>query len=568
LSRAPLVLLAVALGLAAALWFTQQREPIAPELGEAALGGRRLRDADVIRLRGSAQMHPIEVRRGPLGWDLVEPLRDVLRAGRLEELAVAWDSALLLPFPGKDLDAAWMKASGFDPALALLELQFGDERITIEVGEKTVLPGERFVRKGGRIYRGSEALFSTLQGHADDFRERIVFRIASPVDRLAIQRRLAGRDETLVLEQQGGGWRITSPIQARADDGHVVALVQALLGLKAARFLPGQLSQPPVPDYVVELSGPGGKEKAEFWLGPAQSMTGHHLGRGVLFELEPRDYQAAFEPSAQALRTALLLPGPVEQLVRIKLSQPGGPGLRLQRAGGPAWTLVDPVDAPVDPTALAELLSALRNLYAYAFVDTTGIERARMGLDERALQLEVQDQFQPRPVTILLGGDEGELTYAARADEEWVVAVRREYVQALKRSWPVYVGKEALRLNVTTDVLRLRLTEGRRVVEYARGDDLRWRREGDTERRSWPAAGEAVDVLRGLKPVRALDPREHQGRGEPVRLELKRGNGDVVETIEWWVEGERMLLRHGARPGILFELSARDARDLAAVRGE
>jgi hypothetical protein len=190
-----------------------------------------------------------------------------------------------------------------------------------------------------------------------------------------------------------------------------------------------------------------------------------------------------------------------------------------------------------------------------------------MGLDERALQLEVQDQFQPRPVTILLGGDEGELTYAARADEEWVVAVRREYVQALKRSWPVYVGKEALRLNVTTDVLRLRLTEGRRVVEYARGDDLRWRQEGDPERRSWPAAGEAIDVLRSLKPARALDPRAHPGLGEPVRLELLRGNGDVVETVEWWVEGERMLLRHGARPGILFELSARDARDLAAVRG-
>jgi hypothetical protein len=74
---------------------------------------------------------------------------------------------------------------------------------------------------------------------AYDFRDRRLFPATKPIEvqSLSIDL-LADSPQALSLRRSGSGWTVTAPVSAAAEPGDVATLLDALLSLRAERFIP------------------------------------------------------------------------------------------------------------------------------------------------------------------------------------------------------------------------------------------------------------------------------------------------------------------------------------------
>lgn len=573
--RALLILLLVAGLLYGLLHFSEQKDESPDSLLVPALGGRQLADATRLVLRGARDMQPYTIERvHGRRFQLVEPIRDMLSMAFLDQLAATFESALLLPaYQKEEVTADLLRQSGLDQSIGLLEATFEDGVVRLEIGLPGPLGGDVFVARDGVIYRGSQSLLSSLQGNPDDMRERLVFEHSVDLlDTITLERLVdrerapEGRRETLSFVRTGPVWRLDKPIVARADTQAVNQWAATFLGMRVQQFVVGNLNPRPEPDYRLKIQGVLGGETCDFWLQQDNSLMGRHPNRDLDFMLGPADYERLFQIPALQLRSRLLAPGSIEQLVRIKIMK-AGRSIRFDRGMANDVRLFEPLESETDPTAVSELLQAVRRVYTVEFVEDPPAD----AFEGPVLDLELTDQMQPRPVTIRIGRSaDADTFYARRMDESYVVKVPAEAVTPLHRPWPAYVSRSILVLAPGIQVQRVAAYRGEArfdtapEIEFQRGTDGRFRRVGEEETR--PLVLELVDALKELRAAAVVDPATLPSLPPPQIVHLMRDSGDVLGEIRVHVvpgeQGEKVYATTPRQSGVLFELRSRDARDL------
>jgi hypothetical protein len=571
-SRSLLFLLGIAGALAALLYATREVPQPQLDLDVPVLGTRQIWDAQTIQIRFGRGMQPYTFRReSQQRFVLVEPFRDVASHAFLQALAGIWHTARLLPneLPGP-VDARQIAEWGLDDPVGLFEAAFEDGVVRVEIGLPGPLGRDLFVRRDGVVYRGPQTLLDSLQATPEDLRERLVFdQETSDVNVVTLDRRVGtpGTDDTrrerMSFRRLGSGWQMQEPLQARADGQSVVAWLSNLLGMRADNFVLGNLNPPTeAPDYRIEIDGSYGKEVCELWLREDNTLLGRKLSRDVGFVLEPADHPRLLQLPAQVLRSQLLLPGAVERYSRVQL-QRGPRVVRFDRGMNDELRMFEPIEAPTDPTAIAELMQALRRVHATAFVEMPPDD----AFEAPTLDLGVVDPLAPRPVVVQLGREEGEFVYARRADEPFVVMVEKAAVEPLRRPWTDYVAKGVQQLTRGVVVERVVVRGDAGETTYAIGPDGRYRQNGAEA--PTPRIGEVVDLLRELSAERVMALDTVVAMPKPRSILLQRASGDVLARLDAYdivVDGSmRLVVATPRQAGALFVLRERDARDLREV---
>ncbi len=186
-------------------------------------------------------------------WRLVEPLSfpaDPLAADGVAEALAALTSDGVIEDP-RDLEIYGLG----DTAQRLRFGAEGDEAVAVRVGGPTPVGSSTYVAVEGRdpVYTVETFSIKSLDRSLDALREGRPLRFdRDTVDRIEVR----WRDDGVVLERDGEGWRLREPREERADDVTVDTLLSDLTFLDAEGFLD---DPDPValgfddPDYTVTL---------------------------------------------------------------------------------------------------------------------------------------------------------------------------------------------------------------------------------------------------------------------------------------------------------------------------
>jgi hypothetical protein len=200
--RSFLVLLVIAAAVGGFLYYDSKREPAATSKQEKVFAGVESDKIEQVTVK-SASAETTTVQKQGAAWQVVAPA------------AVPADQA------------TDFKQYGLDPARISVAFKAGGKEHTLLLGAKTPTGGDMYARLPGapRVFLVSSFLETTFNKTAFDLRDKTVLKVdREKVERVEVQ---AG-DRTLTFVKQGPDWRITAPIDARADFGAVEGVVGRL----------------------------------------------------------------------------------------------------------------------------------------------------------------------------------------------------------------------------------------------------------------------------------------------------------------------------------------------------
>jgi hypothetical protein len=576
-ARTTLILVLLAALLAALLLSTDEKPPARESAEITALDGRSLSDSTRIRWQLEGRQAIELVRQPDGGFRITEPIEDLVAQAYLKQIFTTWDSAQVRATPLVD-DEAGRQRAGLTPPALTFTVEFSDGvKLPIEVGGHGPLGTSRFLRRDGRIWEGSEALYETMRVGTDDLRERSVFRNEEATcSELRVDQLLStGKRETLHLVRDAGAWRLKAPRSARADPEAASQFLTSVLSLRVDDFPPGMVRYPDrEPEIVVMARGTYGDELVRLWQEQG-AVFGALPARGVAFSSGNRQYCQVFENAANLLRARILLPMRVvaEELAEV-VCDPGqgrGDRLRLQRSSDAAdYMLVEPVEYATQATPCQELVQALNNLHAMEFVEGARADDPALGLGTGRLQVSARG-FQARRTTTLWFGAAVEkggqrFVHCCREDEpDNVVLVPEAPVEFLRRPWTAYCNTDVLRVVTPVERVELRRRTGG-ADRVLRRVDGRWVLDGTDERKD-ESGGFVNDVLRDLRGERAVDLRG-DAFGEPDwTVGLQRANGDSFAVLQVWDRSADapLVVRQDGGKAVGFEVPgwiAKSLRDL------
>ena len=413
-----------------------------------------------------------------------------------------------------------------------------------------------------------------------------------------------GEDEESPMPISTSEWRLTSPLQARADRSAVEGLLSSVLGLEKARTLERVdrkeygLAPPAATVTVVTAEGKRTLEVGRELPGTDQRAVAV-AGEAAVHAVSNTFWSDLVKPPGD-WRSRELFAGSRDDVERVSL-QTGGNRIMLARRGDEPW-LEAPIADRADRERFDALVDALTGLQATEFVDQPPGPAASLGLEPPQTVVEVVRKGQTKPFRLVLGATKSEpgaaptpeptptdlsgsnemkaSTRYARADGQLVTvnssaleeAVARPPQEWRSRAWSSFAVYEVDKVEVKDGHGALTLT----------------RDEGDWKRAEAGKPGAAVKVFYGTvsdflaavtdaKADKLLDVAATAGlaAGPPAMTITLTGSGGKTQTLTLWpgrVEGPAGAgapARSGGRDAVLLMpagLPADLAEKLAAVR--
>lgn len=254
------------------------------------------------------------------------------------------------------------------------------------------------------------------------------------VEELAITR--DGKQFRLKIE--GGKYQIISPINAKADDNAVKALMSLLLKAEKERRLSDASAE--LATYGLEQPklevGIKAKGKGESWV-----AFGNPNVDGEYVFAKQRDKNEVFLVSVMVKRVAdrslfdlrdkQVLTVNKDKVTRLELLNQGT-RLVLEKKEKDGWQLTKPLVAHGGKEEIDRFLGRLAELKAAGFREETPKDLAPLGLAKPASWIKLWQQGQPEPATLLIGSqDKGGRYNAKLADKDEAILLDKKFVEGL-----------------------------------------------------------------------------------------------------------------------------------------
>jgi hypothetical protein len=390
--------------------------------------------------------------------------------------------------------------AGLDPAQAEVTLTDADGKsVSVEIG-KPASEQKTFVRLAGsdRVCVGNANLRTLFKQNAPEYRDREVFRFnADTATRLEVVAQSADAVPiSYVFTNDGARWMIESPVTARAT-AKVSDAVKALSSLNAIAWvadapdrLPVYGLDPPAltvrvtVEEEVETETPSGAEDDAdddetteeappepekvvhtyvvhvSDLAPIGEDTKRYIRVGDESEVGTVMKTTAdkFHPVPDEWRDMQVISAAVSGATRIGLTVRGGKTTLVRQDG--AWQ-VEADGAPAEATAVTELLNAMQDLEAVAFVEPGADELAAMGFDAPQADVRVTIPGVEGVERITVGGftdmTTKRLVYVQYNEAASIAKVRAPDVEKLLRAPLTYLSRAILAIP-RDDITRLAMT--------------------------------------------------------------------------------------------------------------
>ena len=385
-TRATLNLVLLAAGLFVFIFFFERH---ARPSADAARPGRLLPDLNpaavssvLIRSIGQPE---ISMERKADIWHITRPVIADAQTSGIDHLLkilaqLSWNTRLtaqeLKDHPNADHEF------GLESPAVSLELQQAGTRREIKIGNRTALGDEVFAQVAGvnEIYVVTANLLKFIPRSANDWRDPGLVSLNNLVfDRVTVT------NGSKVFELQRNTtnklWRMTRPLDARADNPRIEELLRHLQSLRAAQFV--------TDDPKADLE--------TFGLQPADLVLSLAHGTNTVLALEfgksPTNHadqvfaKRGDQPGVSRVADELLTPWragyedfrdrhllDLTAAIVDEIEAHGGGEFTVRRQSNDVWRVTQPEDLPADAALINDLLASLTTLQVTQFVKTVVTE--------------------------------------------------------------------------------------------------------------------------------------------------------------------------------------------------
>jgi len=282
-------------------------------------------------------------------------------------------------------------------------------------------------------------------------------------------------EKVITLERGENGWRMSEPVEDRADEKEIIALLGNVIRAKTERTLDASgdsladfgLQNPPI-IFTVHL-----KEKETPFIlevgntTPAGfSVYARRKGEEKIL-LAPDTVKTSLEKDAFAFRSKVLLSFAQEAVKAVSL-RTDSLHVRLERQEKGKWRITEPVEVAADSGKVSDLLRSLTQDQIQGFPDKPASLKM-VGLDpprgEIRLTLDGGTE-----ATLLLGEREKKEkgVYARRSGEEQVLVLKETFLEEIPKQVADLRDRTLLALDrEKVDTIELETPKGRTVLSKA-----------------------------------------------------------------------------------------------------
>jgi ribosomal protein L20A (L18A) len=519
--RSTLILFIVGAALAAYVYFVENKRPDTREAQQAA---GRVAQVDRDKVSTIEIKNPegkILLKKGESSeWSLFEPVKDRADSMAISQLFTSLETlrhdAKIEPEKKDQL-----KEFGLDDSATKIRLSEGDKTTEILLGKDTAVEGKVYVRVDGSdtVYVVGQDLKTQLNKKIDDFRDR---KLADITPQQVTKVVVKTKDGEVVLDKKESHWRITKPLQARADDAKVNDLIAGATAARIDQFITDSsnlanygLTEPRgTVEFYTEGSenpvtlqvGTNGKEEKD------KEKTYAKLSSRDSVVLVPKDIEKILENKPNDLRDRNLVRVEADIVDRITVEVPGKPPIIMARKGETWVRKEGDQDVEINDAIAVRLLSELQTTQVANFVSDTAAELPKYGLDQPQMKLTLssyasentaETKAGDKPiVSLLIGKVEGDNGYAKLDDEPFVVAAPKTFIDQ--------IPTDVIQLQPLTiysfkpeEITQLEVTkQGQPLVSLERGADKAWKLakgDGAVNQANVNAVANALANLRAIR---------------------------------------------------------------------
>jgi len=298
--RSTFILLLVLLGLVGYIYFYEMKRPATSETAEPkpkvfTVEADKIEEVDVKSASGERTV----IRKAGEAWRIVEPLEakadDSAVTGIVTNLATL-DIQRVVDEKAADL-------AQFGLAAPRIEVGFRRagqaEASRLQLGDKNATGGEIYAKLPGspRVFLVSSILESTYDKGTFDLRDKTILSFdRAKVDSLEI----VTKDQRLAFAKDGDAWRLTSPVNARADLGQAEGAVGSLQTLAMKSIAAPEAAEKDLAKYgldkpeLIAMVG-AGSTRATLAVGKADesgNLYARDLSRPMVVTIEPTTINA------------------------------------------------------------------------------------------------------------------------------------------------------------------------------------------------------------------------------------------------------------------------------------
>ena len=378
-----LILLALALGLGAYIYFVEmRREPgdATPKKPEVfTVDTEKIEEVEVRSATGDVTT----LKKNGALWTIVGP--EKLDADEAEITSVISTLKSLEVQRTLDEKPASVAAYGLEPPRITVAFRAGGESATqrLQIGNKTPTGGDLYARVEGqpRLFLISSYLEDSLNKTTFALRDKSVLKFArEDVDSLAVEPLSGG---AMAFSKKGSDWRFSKPLDAKADfsaaDGMVGRLAQARMKSVVAADGGADLKKYGLdkPELVATVGA--GSTRATLAIGGKvddTSLYARDLSRPLIFTVE-KSLLDDLKRKPDDLRKKDLFDFRSFNALGIDLGVNGQPftfgkekgGGKEQSSAVDQWKQQKPAAKDIDQGKMTDLLTTLSNLRADSFTD-------------------------------------------------------------------------------------------------------------------------------------------------------------------------------------------------------
>jgi Domain of unknown function (DUF4340) len=439
--RSTLLLLVVAAGLGAYLYFIDAKKPV----GETTVKQKIFSfDAAMIeQVQLKANSGSTTLKKGTDGWSIVQPVSAPADQNNASDVAASL--ANLEQDRVVDENATDLKPYGLAPPRIDVSFNVAGEKDPhrLQIGDKSPTSVGVYARvpESNKVYLVSTSVDTSLNRSTLDLRDKTALKFdQEKVDSVE----LVSKDQQIRIVRSGDEWKLVKPVEAPADLTSVEGLIGQLHSsqMAALKESPEEikdlkkfgLDKPEVTAtlgmgsarVVLELGSAA--DTSTFWARDASKPFVFSINNGLAEELRKKPFDLRRKEIFQfrpfnTTRFEIVRGKDTRAFERVKGTGPNPTD---------TWKQVLPTDKPVDSSNLEGALLEFSNLRAQAAVDKAGPET---GLNNPAAVITVKfdDGKKEERVTIGKPGSSPDV-FAARPDQPGALKIETgKYDDALKK---------------------------------------------------------------------------------------------------------------------------------------
>lgn len=370
-----------------------------------------------------------------------------------------------------------------------------------------------------------------------------------------------------IVRGDGGGWRMTAPVDAEADPRRIGDMLAAIQEARARKTVAdagagaaGFGLAPAACQIRLMLAGEAGTRVLSLGRTSPVGIDRYALDVGGRVVLADGTIYGMVDREPDALREKRLLPFEAETATRIVLDAPSGRLVLESSADG--WRLAQPVSDAAAPASCLRLATALASLEVSGA--SPPMSPAQVPPDRRiAIEVTVRGGKAPLKAFVATAGVNDQ-RLAWRDGGGLAGLIKESSARAIETGVDAYRDKRVATFS-SPDARRIAVTRGGRTIRAERSAEGAVWSGHDGESTFTPDAARIEEVLDRLHRLSAVDVVRPAAATLSTGTVEVSGTSGVLASIAWGplppepgASGESLWVTTPSRPGVVFKVAATD----------